>query len=167
MSIYKDPILQKYIDLITATTSVFKTIYQGDPIRIPTSNLPCLIVSKTSTQVQKFTNQEDESAIAIRFTVITDVRQDLSTNENFHDLRESVVKLYDIIEGRDDSTLALKSDSLLNILRTNIVVDAANNLRTDLDTITVVDYGEALRDRNPQWTIESRIDFVAHYIQVR
>lgn len=165
---YEDPIIKKYADLIKSQTNVFKEIYQGDPIRVPASLLPCLIISKIETRVGQTTNVEDEHGIALRMTIVTDIRQDLSTNENDSKLVEGIASLYDIVEGRDATTYALKSSSILDILRGNQVVDATYNLRTDLDTVTRVDYGETLRDREPElWSIEARIEFVAHFIQNR
>ncbi len=165
---YEDPIIKKYIDLVKAKTNVFKAVFQGDPIRIGTSQLPCLIISKLETRVTQTTNVEDEHGVNMRMTIITDIRKELSTNENDAHIVEGIASLYDICEGRDATTYALKDSSILDILRTNQVVDASKNLRTDLTTITRVDYGETLRDREPElWSTEARIDFVAHFIQNR
>lgn len=165
---YTDPIIKKYSDLIKAKTNIFKKIYQGDPIRIPASMLPCLIISKVETRVGQTSNVEDEHGIAMRMTVITDIRKELSTNENDSQIVEGIASLYDICEGRDNTTYALKDQSLLDILRTNQLVDATYNLRTDLSTLTRVDYGETLRDRDPEmWSTEARIEFVAQFIQNR
>lgn len=164
---YKDPIIEKYIDLIKAKCGSIKVFYQGDPLRVPISSLPCCVISKNSTEVRKFTNSQDEHAVGMTVTIIVDIRKELSTNENDAKNVEGVSMLYDIMEGRNDD-YSLKDDSILDVLRTNQLVDAANNLRTDLDTITRIAYGETLRQRNPEeWTIEARLDFVAHFIQIR
>jgi hypothetical protein len=48
------------------------------------------------------------------------------------------------------------------------VLDAAKNLRTDLGSMTRVDYGTTLRDRaQDQWSIEARVEFVCSFSQVR
>lgn len=165
---YEDPIIKKYADLVKAKTNVFKEIYQGDPIRVPVSLLPCLIISKIETRVGQISNAEDEHAVGMRMTIITDIRKDLSTNDNDARIIEGVASLYDIVEGRTETTYKLKSQSLLDILRTNQLVDQTYNLRTDLSTLTRVDYGETLRDREPEsWSIEARIEFVAQFIQNR
>ena len=165
---YEDPIIKKYADLIKAKTNVFKEIYQGDPLRVPSSLLPCLIISKIETRVGQVSNVEDEHGIQMRMTIITDIRKDLSTNENDSRIIEGIASLYDICEGRDATTYALKDQSILDILRTNQIVDASKNLRTDLSTLTRVDYGETLRDREPEmWSIEARVEFVAQFIQNR
>ncbi len=45
--IYSDPIIKKYQDLIQAALpGFFRGMYQGDPVRIPKSNLPAFIISK-------------------------------------------------------------------------------------------------------------------------
>lgn len=164
---YQDPMLQKYIDLIQASNGEIKAYYQGDPIRVGASVLPVVLISKFETRVTKLTTTEDEHAIGIRITVITDIRKDLSTNENDAKIVEGVATLYDIMEGRE-ANYTLKTTSILNILRTNELVDVANNLRTDLGTITRIDYGETLRDRDEGiWTVEARIELIAHFVQTR
>src|SRR5687768_15644933 len=101
--IYTDPIITKYFDLIKSHTSEFKRFYQGDPFRVPVSMLPCVILSKSETRVGPFTNSEDEHGIRMILTVITDIRAEIS-DENA--IAPGVARLYDLIEGRDATTLA-------------------------------------------------------------
>lgn len=163
--IYSDPIIRKYIELIKASTNVFNSVYQGDPFRIPKSNLPALLISKTQTQVKPLTNSEDSYTIGLTMTVITDIRDERSDDQQ---VTPGIAQLYDIIEGRDETTYKLKTNSLLNILRTNIAVDTAYNLRTDLGSITRVDYGMTIGKRTPEgYSTEGQIDFIATYSQIR
>lgn len=165
---YQDPIIQKYIELFKANCDAnFKSFCQGEPLKTPASDLPVLMVAKRMTRVGAFSNADDEHGVALSATAIIDVRSDLSTTEADREIVGSVAKLYDIMEGRN-ADYTLKENSLLYILRHNIEVDVANNLRTDLGTITQIDYGFTLKEREASvWTIEARIDFVAHFLQVR
>lgn len=164
---YTDPIIATYIDLLKAHNGALKSYFQGDPLRIAASDLPCCIVSKTNTAVGPLNNAEDEHSIGLRITVITDVRQDLSSDESLAKAVEGVRTLYDLMEGRNED-YTLKATSILGILRGNINLDVARNLRTDLSTITRVDYGTALRDRDPgSYSIEARLDFTCHFLQTR
>jgi|GEM_PF-3558759 len=165
--IYKDPILKKYIDLITSVVgnSFFKGIYYGDPIKVPVSNLPALIISKDETRVGNITNTEDEHLIALTITVITDIRNDISDDKA---IAPGVASLYDIIEGRESDTLKLKTKSLIHILRNNLDVDVSLGLRTDLGSITRADYGMTVGKRDQEaWAIEAQIDFIAQFTQIR
>jgi len=135
---YKDPILKKYADLITANTSAFKQIFFGDPVRTGASDYPCLILAKIGTRVTNLTNTEDRHDIRISLTVVTDVRETLSDD---HEMTRGVNALYNLMEGRNDTDYTLKSDSLLGIIRHNVELDSGKNLRTDLDTMSQVDYG--------------------------
>ncbi|MDR6305899.1 hypothetical protein GGQ85_003625 [Nitrobacter vulgaris] len=165
--IYSDPIIEKYVELIKANTSAIKAFYQGEPIRLPASNLPCAIIAKRETRAGALTNAEDEHGIGMSITIVADVRKDLSTDDNIAKAVAGVSTLYDIIEGRNED-YTLKEDSILGILRSNIVLDAAKSLRTDLGSMTRVDYGTTLRDRaQDQWSIEARIEFVCSFSQVR
>jgi hypothetical protein len=165
---YQDPVIAKYIALLKAKAGgTIKTYYQGEPVRIVKENLPCAIISKRETRVGVHTNAEDEHGIGMAITIITDIRTDLSTSENTAQIVAGVATLYDIMEGRQED-LTLKPTCVLSVLRANPLVDAVNGLRTDLGTVTRVDYGETLAGRSPQeWTIEARVDFVSSFTQVR
>jgi len=162
---YNDPIIKKYFDLIKAKVPTIKAYYQGDPIRIPKSSLPAVIISKAQTNVSALTNSEDDHRIGLILTVVTDVRDERSDDQN---IVPGIAQLYDIIEGRDDTTYLLKATSILNILRTNQIVDVAYNLRTDLGSITRCDYGMTLGKRSPEgYAIEGQVEFLATYSQIR
>lgn len=166
---YEDSIIKKYTALIASKCDGrIKYFYQGDPIKIPNSNLPCCIISKSQTRVAAETNAEDAHEISLSITIVTDTRSDLSTNEDVSHVAPGIASLYDIVEGRDADTYKLKPTSILGILRNNQLMDSANNLRTDLRSVTRIDYGEAIRQRNPEiYSIEARVEIVVNFIQVR
>ena len=169
---YNDPVLSKYINLIKDNMpGVFKWFYQGDPFRIPSTNLPALIISKSNTLIGPLTNAEDTHSIGISITVVTDIRNDRDGNNGSNDnidMTPGIATLYNIIEGRDDTTYALKAQSILGILRKNQLVDQAYNLRTDLNTLTKADYGLTMGKRTAEgYATEGSIDFLANYVQNR
>lgn len=162
---YTDPILKKYADLIESKTKVFKQIYFADPIRIPNSSLPCLILTKLGTQVQNMTNVEDIHQVRISMTVVTDIRDTISEDKT---MVAGTNDLYNLMEGRDPTTYALKTDSLLGIIRNNVELDDSKNLRTDLSTATNVDYGMTLGKRAQEaWSVEGTMDLTATFTQIR
>jgi len=164
---YSDSIIQKYIDLIKANCGQIKAFYQGDPVKIPNSNLPCCIIAKSNTTAGFQDSASDEHLVGLSITIITDIRDQLSTDENIAKIAPGIAQLYEIVEGRD-ANYKLKTNSILNILRTNQLLDVANNLRTDLRNVTRVDYGSTLRSRSPEmWSAEARIDIVVNFIQLR
>lgn len=165
--IYKDPIIKKYFDLIVGVVGegFFKYLYFGDPIRVPVSNLPALIISKDETRINNLTNTEDEHFIALTLTVITDMRQEINDDKA---IAAGTSRLYDIIEGRESDTLKLKTKSIMHILRNNIDVDTTLGLRTDLGSITRADYGMTVGKREVEsWAVEAQIEFIAHFTQLR
>ena len=167
MNLYRDPISKKYIDLIVGIVGegFFKGIYYGDPIRIPVSNLPALIISKDETRIGNITNTEDQHLMAFMITVITDIRNDINDDKA---IAPGTASLYDIIEGREEDTLKLKTKSLLHILRNNVDVDTSLGLRTDLGSITRADYGLTIGKREIEsWAIEASIEFIAQFTQIR
>lgn len=171
MEIYQDPIIAQYIALIKTAVGegFFKGIYQGDPIRIPTSNLPALVISKDETRAANSLDGGDSATdahfVALTLTVVTDIRDQISDDKS---IAPGIAQLYDIIEGREADTLKLKTKSLLNILRSNISVNTALGLRTDLGSITRVDYGLTVGKREQEaWAVEAQVEFIAHFTQLR
>lgn len=164
---YLDPIIQKYIELLKEKCGGIKSFYEGEPIKIPSVDLPCVMISKRETRVGPLTNAEDEHGISLSLTLITDVRKDLSTDDDIAKVVAGVTTLYELMEGRN-ADYTLRDTSILSVLRHNPILDAAHNLRTDLGTVTRIDYGQTLQGRLPEsWTVEARIDFVAYFTQVR
>lgn len=164
MNDYVDPILRKYADLIQGHTSDFKRVYFGDPVRIGVSELPALVITKEGTQIGTMTNEEDRHDIRILFTVITDVRNTISDDKT---MAAGINQLYNLIEGRDTG-YSLKPTSLAGILRNNVELDVANNLRTDLSTASVIGYGVTLGKRSEDsWSVEGSVSITATFTQVR
>lgn len=161
---YTDPIMKKYADVIRSASSLFKRVYYGDPIRIGNSELPALIIAKVDTRVANHSNVEDLHAIRLSFTVVSDVRDTISDDK---EMVRGVNSLYNLMEGRGDD-YKLKTNSLLYILRHNVEIDVANNLRTDLNTMTSVDYGMTMGKRKDgAWSLEGTLEVVANFTQVR
>lgn len=160
---YKDPVLMKYGTLIDASKR-FKRIFYGDPIRIASSELPAIVLAKVDTMAGKLTNSEDTHEMRISFTVITDVRDSISEDKT---MVRGVNELYNLMEGRQ-SNYQLKTDSLLYILRHNEIVDVANNLRTDLSSMSKIDYGMTMGKRQEgAWSIEGTLEVTTSFTQVR
>lgn len=163
MSQYQDPIITAYFELFKTGGLQVKEMFQGEPFKIPASQLPAIFIAKTSTTAQALNNAEDEHEASYRITLVTDVRQELSETK---EVVAGVSKLMEIMEGRN-ADMTLTTNSLLHILRNNINVNASTKLRTDLRTSTTIDYSDSINRREQDWFIESHIDFVAHFIQVR
>lgn len=162
---YQDPVLKKYVETIESATKVFKRVYYGDPVRIGVSELPALIIAKVDTRVSNKSNIEDMHEMAISLTVVTDVRDSVSDDK---DMVRGVNSLYDIMEGRDADTYELKTSSLLYIIRHNVEIDPGKNLRTDLNTISRIDYGMTMDKRKESsWSIEGMLQITANFTQPR
>ena len=163
--IYKDSIMKKYVELITdKMPGMFKGVYFGDPMQIPFSNMPALIIYKNSSQIKAISNGEDEHLISLTFNVVYMTSQQISDDKT---MAAGVSALYELVEGRDDN-YKLNANCLLNILRSNQIVDAAHNLRTDLATATQTDYTFTFNKRGKDvYTQEATVKFVVDFIQLR
>lgn len=165
MDIYKDTICQKYVQLITSLIpGYFKGIYYGDPVRIPASNYPALIIYKNTTAIRAIDNASDEHQISLTINVATFIGREINDDLS---VRAGVADLYDLMEGRDEN-YKLKAGSIVNIIRNNQIMDSANNLRTDLATMTRTDYGLTYGKREKDaYSVEGLVEFVVNFIQLR
>lgn len=158
-----DPVIKKYFDLIQANTGAFKAYYYGDPVRIPASNLPAICGSRRMTTTTWATNAEDEHNMQLVFTIVTDIRKDFSDDVTSVPGWDTI---FDIMEGRDPTTLLLKPQSLLNIIREGFAI--GNSMWTDVRTPTKVDYGLVANKRQAgSWSIEAALTTACTLVQLR
>jgi hypothetical protein len=163
---YQDPVINAYIEMIKKYTgNTIKKFYQGDPIRIPVSNMPAIIVAKRQTMTSYATNAEDSHKVTLVITVVADIRNDISQDTA---LVPGMGALYDLMEGRDPTTLQLKPSSLLSIIRHNVDVNQQFQLFTDVDTPTKIDYSMTLGKRGEDmFGLEGSLTTVCTCIQLR
>ena len=161
---YRDPIIQKYLDLIKDNTSGIKGFYNGLTGSIKVSMIPAVIISIESTEITEFSNLEDEHRIKLLLNFIADIRKDFNRtaliSAGLNQVREKLV-------GRE-SDYKLKTSSIAYILRHNINIDEDNNLRTDVGSIQVTTPNEVSADRiTGLWSAEGSIRFDSHFLQER
>lgn len=164
MSQYKDPIIQKYLDLVSDSAVAIKGFYNGLVAKIPSSMLPAVIIDIEKTEAESFSNTEDEHRIEMVLIYIDDVRKTLEDSA----LVTGLNRVKEALVGREDADYKLKTISILNILRDNINIDPTNNLRTDVESFSVVTPSEVATGRFPNlFSAEGTIRFLAHFVQER
>jgi hypothetical protein len=165
--IYVDPIIQKYLDLIKTNTNTIKGFYNGFLGQIPASMLPAVILQVEKTEAQSLSTSEDEHRISLVLTYIADIRPTLLEKSGEMPLATGLNAVLDALVGRE-STYTLKTTSILHILRNNLNVDTNNNLRTDVQSFSVVTPAEIASGRFPgNYSAEGTIRFNAHFLQTR
>jgi hypothetical protein len=162
--IYKDPIIERYLDLIkTNTSGKIKGFFNGMIGSIPASMLPAVILSIENTEVEELSNSEDEHRIHMVLNYIADIRPTLEDTT-------LITKMSDVLEtliGREVD-YSLKENSILYILRNNLNIDDSNNLRTDVRSFSIVTPEEISAGRFPgSYSVEGTIRFLAHFYQER
>lgn len=164
MSAYKDPIVQKYLDLVKDNTSGIRGFYNGFVAKIPASMLPAVMISIESVEGISFSNDEDEHRVTLVLTYVADIRQTFEESA----LATTLNKVVEALVGREETDYSLKTSSILYILRNNIDIDTANNLRTDVGSFSVATPGEVVTGRFPGlYSAEGTIKFLAHFVQER
>ena len=162
--IYEDPIVQKYLDLIKSKVGGIKGFYNGTLYQIPLSKMPLVMLDIEGVEVSEFSNVEDQHIVSLVLTFVADMRKDTTAAQL---LEIGFGKVLDVLVGRS-SDYALKENSILYVLRNNLDIDASNNLRTDVGSITVATPREVATGRMPGfWSAEGTIRFKAHFIQTR
>ena len=163
--LYKDPIIEKIFANVRAVvgTDVIKTVFHGDPLFVAKDDLPCLIASKDTTEVDDASNAEDYHRMTIVLTLVVDIRQFFDdTPKNVH---VGFQKLYDMMEGRE-SDYTLKSLSLIDIMRKNH--NLGNNANIDLEVPMNIDYGFTLGKRGENiWAQEANMSLSVYFTQLR
>ena len=164
MSLYKDPIIQKVIDVITAGVGTnIKSYYHGDPLMIAKSDLPALLVSKDTTEVGDEENAVDYHKMTLVLTLVTDIRDSISdTPSNIH---YGDQKLYDIFEGRN-ADFTLKSTAIVDILKKS--ANLGSNANIDMKSPMRVSYGFTMGKRGEKalaW--EGYLTFNIYFVQLR
>jgi len=90
-----------------------KTYYFGDPLTIPASNLPALIVSKTSSNINQGATGLDEADKTYLIRLVFNKKDELGKNPNEVSAQRTMA---DIIEGVDSSGVWV-SNSIMGVLR--------------------------------------------------
>ncbi len=114
----------------------FHAYFEGDPVQIGQSLLPCIVVQKVTGTIQTGPTGADENIEQIMIKVILNKKDDFGATETNVELTER--RLRRIVEARDSVTLQYVPESLMGGLRTNItlgdvVLDMSHNIAYDLD----------------------------------
>lgn len=99
----------------------FKAYFEGDPVDIPESLLPCVVVQKLNGPVDQTMTGIDNLRSAILIKIIHNKKDDFGAPSDDVDLTER--KNRRIIEGRDATTGYYLTNSIMYILRHNFTLD--------------------------------------------
>lgn len=123
-----------------------KQFYQGDPIAVPASNLPCIYVEADGSDVSAGATGTDEILHSIAIGVIIDKRSEINRNA---DEQVSHRKLIEITQNRNASG-TYKDNTIFGILRKYFTLSNTIN-----NQLLRVEYG--IRERGDLITAEARI----------
>lgn len=155
--LYKDPIVQLIIDMLNENgpSKLDGRYINGDVLMPNQSELPMAYIAKDTTKMGAASNMEDEHLHSLVLTVILDMKQDL---DEAYDMVAGTPELYEMVEGRDDTTYQLKADSLLyNLRKSQQLADKTwIGVRDTVD----VNYGIGIARRGPGiFSVEATVRF--------
>jgi len=121
MADYQDTVVDTIINLLKANLpdGYFKKYFYGDPLDIPTSYLPCVMVSKKTTNISQGPTQKDLLQYAIFIQLAYNKRNDFGKSP---DEVVGVRALEQYAEGRDPTTGQYSINSVAGILRVNFTM---------------------------------------------
>ncbi|WP_307094760.1 hypothetical protein [Arthrobacter sp. V1I9] len=94
----------------------FKIYYDGDPEAIPTFNLPCLIVTQTTSEVTESAMNEDDVTDEITVKVVLNKRDDFS-GDKVDPLNLTDKKIRDLVMMRDVKTRQYDDRTVVGAIR--------------------------------------------------
>jgi len=138
----------------------YKAIYVGDPVFIPSSTLPCIIINPESNSIETNDTAQDMHRQEFTITYAMDKRKELN---KVPDYVVTVKKMLEIMEARDSSTGKLKTTSIAGMLRGNFTL---SEIATD--QFVEILYGVQNRgEREELITAEAQIRFIVEDIVLR
>lgn len=126
-----------YTDVVTSVLQLMrntfqdqmKAYYEGDPLKIPVDNLPCIIVDQTAIRARQDATSSDDLRSEVRIKIVYDKRPDFDASDDV-DMTER--KLRRLIEGRHPQTGSYLKGTLLEALRTHMTL-GGTTLGMDVD----------------------------------
>lgn len=117
MSASAESITSRILQLMKDTFgSDFTTYYDGDPEAIPTFNLPCLIVTQTTSDVTESAMNEDDVTDEITVKVVLNKRDDF-TGDKVDPLNLTDKKIRDLVMKRDLVTRKYDDRTVVGAIR--------------------------------------------------
>lgn len=116
MALFQDPIMKLLTMLKTSLGGDYKAYYEGDPIEIGQSSLPCIIVMKQHGNAELGPTGFDRMNGSYLIKVVMDKRDDFGASPTT-DLTDR--KLRQALEGRDTATGLYLSEAIIGLIRKN------------------------------------------------
>lgn len=119
--------------------SKYKRFFEGDPIFIPQSLMPCVCVMKLSGETRVSATGTNDLNEKILIKVVYPKKDDYGSNFSDDSVDFTERKLRRLVSGRDPLTKAFLSGTVFGILMTNITL-GDQVLRMDLNDDYGIDY---------------------------
>lgn len=122
-------VLDRIMSLMRATFGErFNAYYEGDPIDIPSANLPCMIIELSSGRTELDATSTDRFQSQVNIRLVFNKADDFGASDSV-DLTERKLRL--LVEGRG-VTGEFSPDSVLGALRKNFTL-ASRLIENDID----------------------------------
>lgn len=132
---YKDAVDRIRQFLKDTFADQFKAYFDGDPVDIPASLMPCMVVENLNSQHRSGPTGTDEMTETVLVKIVMNKQDDFGASP---DADMTKKKLRRLVSGRDATTGQYLLNSLMGSLRTNITLGNAmlvnnNDVQYDVD----------------------------------
>lgn len=135
-------------------TGTYKRFFEGDPVHIPASLMPCICVMKLSGETKVSATGTNNLSEKILIKVVYNKKDDYGANFEDDKIDFTERKLRRLVSGRNPGTAAFLPDSIFGILMTNITLGNVV-LRMDLSDDYAMDYRPSGPDPKSELTLTS------------
>jgi hypothetical protein len=117
----------------------FREYYDGDPVRLDVTKLPCVIGENVSTVIQAGASTTDRMADSVRIKIVMNKKTDLGAPDGV-EVEHTQKTLRRIINGRDGATGQYFSNTVASAFRVNISLGSLS-----VASEMTIQYGQDIR----------------------
>lgn len=154
ISYYSDAVDRILAYLEGGLGSNFRRYFEGDPIHIPASLMPCICVMKLSGETKVSATGTNDLLEKILIKVVYNKKDDYGSNFVDDKVDFTERKLRRLVSGRDPATAAFLKGSIFGILMTNITLGDVV-IRMDLTDDYGIDYRPSTPDPKAEFMLTS------------
>lgn len=161
MNQYRITVAEKIRDLVKDTFGNHFRLYRvGDPIIIPNSELPAVLITETGLEVAQDATGYDALIHSITMQVVYSKKDELGRPVDGNTL-DTI--LDNIVYGRDPSTNEYADKSIMGVLRKNFTLDSNTTIQQEVSVRKTLVVRTASQEDT---TAEATIEIEVHELQV-
>ena len=124
--------IQSVLDTYVKTPRGIKAVFYGESSHITNMDFPCIVISPASTEVVIETNIQDTDTFVVQVSVLTDAKKTMGKDATNHRVNKELLNCMKIMEEREDSSMAIKENTVVGALRKHFYRKSPYTLKNDI-----------------------------------